>query len=94
MIVGVNVMADKAAEVRHPGLVVLRSFGDEIEANIAKSMLDSAGVESMFRRDNCGGLEPQLSLMQGIKLVVRQEDAEQAEAILASDAGDASLSPE
>jgi Putative prokaryotic signal transducing protein len=86
-------MADKPVEVTHPGLVVLRAFGDEMEANLAKSMLDSAGIESIFSRDNCGGLEPQLSLMQGIKLVVRKEDAEQAEAILDGAAGDASLPP-
>jgi len=84
-------MLDKPTDVTHPGLVVIRSFGDEIEANLAKSMLDSAGIESMFSRDNCGGLEPQLSLMQGIKLVVRKEDAEQAEAILTTDAEETSL---
>jgi Putative prokaryotic signal transducing protein len=93
MIAGVSAMADEPKEPEHPGLVVIRAFGDEIEANIAKSMLDSAGIESMFSRDNCGGLEPQLSLMQGIKLVVRKEDAEQAEAILAGESEGASLPP-
>ena len=71
---------------KDPDLVTICVFNDELEANFAKSTLESEGVDSMLSGDNAGGMEPPLSLSQGIKLIVRSEDAERAEAILSSEA--------
>lgn len=71
---------------KEPDLVTIRVFSDELEANFAKSTLESEGVDSMLSRDNAGGMEPPLSLAQGIKLIVRNEDAERARAILSGEA--------
>lgn len=69
-----------------PDLVTIRVFNDELEANFAKSTLESEGIDSMLSRDNAGGMEPPLSLSQGIKLIVRSEDAERADATLSGEA--------
>ena len=71
---------------KDPDLVTIRVFNDELEANFAKSTLESEGIDSMLSSDNAGGMEPPLSLSQGIKLIVRSEDAERAGAILSGEA--------
>jgi hypothetical protein len=65
-----------------PDLVTIRTFVDELEANLAKSRLQAAGIESMLGRDDCGGMRPSLTSAQGIKLVVRSGDAKRAAAVL------------
>ena len=50
-----------------------------MDAEIAKGVLDDAGIESMIRSDNAGGMYPALG---GADLVVRAEDAEKAIAAL------------
>jgi hypothetical protein len=72
-------------DLKHADPVAVGSFSNELEANLGKSTLESAGIESVLTRDDCGGMEPQLSMVQGIKLLVRAEDAKRAEAILAGE---------
>jgi hypothetical protein len=72
---------------RHSGdteadLVTIRIFASEFEANLARSRLQAAGIGSMIRRDDCGGMNSALSMTQGIKLVVRSDDAKRAAAAL------------
>jgi hypothetical protein len=69
-----------------PDLVTIRTFVDELEANLAKSRLQAAGINSILGRDDCGGMRPSLSWAQGIKLVVRSDDAERAAAVLSDEA--------
>ena len=61
-------------------LTVLRTFATEFEANLAKTALDAAGIESMVQ----GGRARTSDFEQraGVALVVRAEDAEDAEKIL------------
>ena len=65
-----------------PGLVTIRTFANEVEANLAKSPRQAAGIDSTLTRDDCGGMRPSLTWAQGIKLVVRSGDAERAAAVL------------
>jgi hypothetical protein len=65
-----------------PELVTIRTFVNEVEANLAKSLLEAAGIDSMLAGDDCGGMRPSLTWAQGIKLVVRSGDAERAAAVL------------
>jgi len=51
------------------------------DAQIARGVLDQAGIESIIRADNAGGMYPTLS---GADLIVRPEDAEKATEILSS----------
>lgn len=63
-------------------LVVIRTFLDHFEADLAHSALEAAGIESMIRSDDCAGLRPHLSMSNGVELVVRGEDADRALEVL------------
>jgi hypothetical protein len=64
-------------------LVVIRTFQSGLDADLAKAVLDAAGIESIVRND--GGVGRHylgLALTQGIDLLVRSEDAEDADKLL------------
>ena len=63
---------------------VLRVFNNEVEAEMAKALLQEAGVRSFVLKDDVGGMEPQLQLSGGVRLVVNRADAEHADQILES----------
>ena len=63
-------------------LIVIRTCLTRVDADMAKTALDAAGIESMVRSDDAGGLRPHL-WMGGIAVLVRAEDVERAEAVLA-----------
>jgi hypothetical protein len=68
-------------------LVVVRKFNSSIDANLARMALTAAGIESLLRSDDCaGGALPHMSFISGIEMLVRFEDAQDAEAILNIDA--------
>ena len=56
-------------------LVVVSTFRSTADAQIAKGILDEAGIESMIRADNAGGMYPAIS---GAELLVRNEDVQKA----------------
>ena len=60
-------------------LVPVSMFRSLADAQIAKGILDQAGIESMIRSDNAGGMYPALS---GAELLVRSEDADKATELL------------
>jgi hypothetical protein len=62
-------------------LVAIRTYMNHFEADVAKSALDAAGIESMIRSDDCGGTRPHLWL-GGVALLVRSEDAGEAATVL------------
>ena len=62
-------------------LVVVGTFLNQIEAELAHATLEAADIESMISADDAGGLRPHL-WMGGVRLLVRAEDAEQAGKIL------------
>jgi hypothetical protein len=63
--------------------VVLRTFINVVEAEIAQTALEAAGIPSFVRADDCGGLHPHLQL-RGTALLVRAEDRAEAEQLLAT----------
>ena len=62
-------------------LVTVGTFRSMADAQIARGVLDQAGIESIIRADNAGGMYPTLS---SADLIVRPEDAEKATEILSS----------
>jgi hypothetical protein len=66
-------------------LVVLRTYLNNFDADVARTALDAAGIESMIRSDDCGGLRPHL-WMGGVELLVRAEDTDRAREVLDSEA--------
>ena len=62
-------------------LIAVSTFPSTVDAQIAKGVLDEAGIESMIRSDNAGGMYPAIA---GAELLVRVEDlARAAEALQA-----------
>ncbi len=60
-------------------LIAVSTFRSEVDAQVAKGILDETGIESMIRADNAGGMYPALS---GVELLVRSDDLERAQAAL------------
>ena len=62
-------------------LIVISTFPSTADAQIAKGVLAEAGIESMIRADNTGGMYPAMS---GTDLLVRTEDVERANEALST----------
>jgi hypothetical protein len=62
-------------------LVTVRTFLNRIEAELALTALQAAGIEAVLSRDDCGGVRPSLWL-SGIDLLVRHEDVARARDVL------------
>lgn len=56
-------------------LIAVSTFRSTADAQMAKGILDEAGIESMIRADNVGGMYPAIS---GAELLVRSDDLEKA----------------
>lgn len=65
-------------------LVVVKTFLTRVDADLAKSALESAGIVAIVRPDDAGGTRPGL-WMGGVGLLVRAEDADDATKILGED---------
>jgi hypothetical protein len=64
-------------------LVTVHSFGSRVEADLAKSALDAAGIEATVQADSGGGMRPALAWAGvGFQVVVRAEDATAARDVL------------
>jgi Putative prokaryotic signal transducing protein len=66
-------------------LVTIRTYLVRIDADLAASALTAAGIEVLIRPDDCGGMRPHM-WYGGIELLVRTEDAADAERILSEPA--------
>jgi Putative prokaryotic signal transducing protein len=64
---------------------VLRTFANELEAQLAQAVLDAHGIPSAVVRDDAGGAMPWLQLLHPVRLVVRGEDAVEAARLLDED---------
>jgi hypothetical protein len=68
--------------VTNPHLVVVRTFSTRVDAELAQSALEMAGIESMVRSEDAGGLRPAMTFSNGAELVVRTGDAGRADQVL------------
>lgn len=69
--------------MRDTDLTVVHSFASQPEADLAKSALEAAGIEAIIQADSAGGMRPHIAWSSsGFKLIVRQEDADAARAVL------------
>lgn len=62
--------------------VVVKIFDNRLEADIAKSYLESEGIDVIIRADDAGGMLPTLSSLNGVALLVPKQDFAKASAIL------------
>jgi len=63
-------------------LVILSTFNNQIEADLARSALEAMGIESMVRADDAGGEQPGLWVGEGVQILVREGDAELARTVI------------
>jgi Putative prokaryotic signal transducing protein len=56
-------------------LVAISTFRSTADAQIAKGILDEAGIDSLIRSDNAGGMYPALA---GAELLVNAQDVTKA----------------
>lgn len=59
--------------------VSIKSYMHRHEAEMDLGLLKKEGIDSYILADDCGGMYPPLSLgMEGLHLMVREEDVERA----------------
>ena len=63
-------------------LVTIKTFNNELDADIAKQHLQSHGIEAIVSKDDCGGMRPWLQGQQGVDLQVFENDSAKANKIL------------
>ncbi len=80
-----SVDAEPISQTDHPQLVVVRTYPNHVEADLARMALEAAGIESMVGSDDQGGQSPGLAFTRGIAVLVRSEDVQDAEEILSVD---------
>jgi hypothetical protein len=70
-------------EMRHPELVVVQTFGTQSEADLARSVLDAANIDTMIQADTAGGMREHLAWSgAGFRVLVREEDVAAARDLL------------
>ena len=62
--------------------IVLETFPNRIEAEMAAGLLESEGVQAMVLADDAGGAYPSLQFVRGVRLMVYREDEARAREIL------------
>ncbi len=72
----------KMEEERPELNTVIRTFANEIEAQVAQAVLDANGIDSFLIRDDAGGMMPWLQWLHPIRLVVREGDSMEAVELL------------
>jgi hypothetical protein len=72
--------------------VVIRSYPSAAEAQLAQAVLEAHGIPSMLLRDDMGGMQPALTALAGVRLLVRHDDAVAALQVLDADADERPLS--
>ena len=63
-------------------IVVLRTYGNELEARLAAAVLEANGVPAQVLADTAGGAYPSMALLFPVRLLVRAEDAALARELL------------
>jgi len=64
-------------------LVIVRVFSTGLEAEVAKSALEAAGIVAIVQADTAGGMRPHIAWAgSGFRILVREEDASAARDVL------------
>lgn len=64
------------------GWIVLETFINEVEAQEACAQLTARGLDALVEGDNCGGMRPHFDYSIGVKVLVREQDQDQARDLL------------
>jgi len=64
--------------------VRVRSFGNQLEADVARQHLEEAGIPAFVRSDDAGGMQPNFQGQLGVFVEVREKDLKKADEVLTS----------
>jgi|WetSurMetagenome_2_1015567.scaffolds.fasta_scaffold471270_2 hypothetical protein len=64
------------------GFIVVATFSNEIEAELAQATLSASGIEAYLKYEDTGHMMPVLQQTEGVKLFVSPENLEEAKLIL------------
>jgi hypothetical protein len=67
-------------------LVSVAAFMNEMEAEVAQATLAAAGIHSLLKCDDAGGMMPNFQQSEGVKLLVEEHDVEEAKVLLSTPA--------
>jgi hypothetical protein len=67
-------------------IVEVANFGTRIEADNAISLLEANGIQASGKYGDSGGWLPHIALVDGFRVVVFDEDLDDAKAVLATEA--------
>ena len=59
-------------------MVIVRDYINEMEALIARSVLEAHGIPAVVLRDDAGGMLPAMHLVYPVRLAVRSADSAHA----------------
>ena len=59
-------------------LIVLRNFPDEVQAELAKGLLNSHGIEAVTRRLDSAVIGPLDEVLRGVDVLILAEDRQKA----------------
>lgn len=65
-------------------VVVLKVFTNELDAAMARDVLQDENVTAFVFKDDSGGMEPHLQRTNGVSLMVSAADVERAHKILST----------
>lgn len=63
-------------------MVIIRTFSNEFDAQLAKAELEAADIPVVLLSDGLGGLHPHLQFARGIRLAVPEFEADAARELL------------
>ena len=63
-------------------LTTLKIFNTRIEAEVLRSLLESSGIKSWILSDDAGSMYPAQAIINGVRLMVRDEDFKTASELL------------
>ena len=72
-------------------MVVIREYLNEMEALVARSVLEAHDLPAVVLRDDAGGMLPAMHILYPVRLAVRVRDASEALRILDAPFDDASM---
>lgn len=61
---------------------IIADFNNHTEADFAKGLLESYGIKSIIRSDDCGGIAGGQTFIRGVQLIVSRDDLKKAKEIL------------
>jgi len=78
-----NRVAAYNSDMDRSKLAVVDRFASQVEADLAKTALESAGIDAMIQADTAGGMRPHIAWSGlGFKVLVREEDVAEAHEVL------------